>query len=220
MTPPGKRLGSPVAYFKSVSGKVYSLGYTSTAVTLGGDVWGWTTVARQGRKALAYPDSPKLRTLAFGHTLVPAAGFDLAGTIEALRRLAYSAELVQVVNVSPHERGYWRITDLQITISQRSVNQGAEIASLSWTLEEGAADVLPKIGHSVNPPGQAIASGAAEDNYTVKAGDSVYTIAAQLLGDAAKWTQLATFNLLGTAAVSPGQVLKVPRASTGIARPE
>ncbi|MEU4171030.1 LysM domain-containing protein [Streptomyces sp. NPDC026665] len=48
--------------------------------------------------------------------------------------------------------------------------------------------------------------------YTVRAGDSLWSIATSKLGGGARWTEIAALNHLRDGAViTPGQVLKLPK---------
>ncbi|MFM9589744.1 LysM peptidoglycan-binding domain-containing protein [Streptomyces scabiei] len=48
--------------------------------------------------------------------------------------------------------------------------------------------------------------------YTVRKGDTLWSIAASRLGDGARWREIATLNKLADAdAITPGQTLKLPR---------
>lgn len=59
-------------------------------------------------------------------------------------------------------------------------------------------------------------SGASGRTYTVRAGDTLSTIAARMLGNASAWTQIASLNgIRDPNVIQPGQVLRLPAASTG-----
>lgn len=54
------------------------------------------------------------------------------------------------------------------------------------------------------------------DIYTVKAGDSLSTIARDVLGDLSRWPELARLNLLSQPyTIFPGQVLSMPVSPAG-----
>ena len=48
-------------------------------------------------------------------------------------------------------------------------------------------------------------------NYTVKKGDSLWSIAQKELGDGTKWEQIKRINNLDTTVIYPNQILKIPR---------
>lgn len=50
-------------------------------------------------------------------------------------------------------------------------------------------------------------------NYTVKAGDSLWSIAANQLGDGTRWKEIKTLNGLTSDLIHAGQVLKIPGAA-------
>nr|WP_119589711.1 N-acetylmuramoyl-L-alanine amidase [Streptomyces scabiei] len=53
---------------------------------------------------------------------------------------------------------------------------------------------------------------ASAVTYTVRAGDTLWSIAASKLGDGNRWREIATLNALKTPdAITPGQTLKLPR---------
>lgn len=48
--------------------------------------------------------------------------------------------------------------------------------------------------------------------YTVKAGDSLSSIARDQLGDANRWKDIASLNRLSSTLIRPGQILQIPGA--------
>ena len=64
---------------------------------------------------------------------------------------------------------------------------------------------MPDIAKQVN---EALASDS--NTYTVKAGDSLWSIAAKLLGNGARYPEIKALNGLTSNFIAPGQILKIP----------
>lgn len=207
------RLGAPVAYLLDHAGGVYPLGYTPEQAQLGGEGWTWQDVARQGLKPVSYPDSQRLRTLSFTHDVTAAAGGDKL--IHGFRHLFNAGGPVRLVNVSQHERGWWRISDLQVTITARTDTQEMRTATCTWTLTEYVKDDTPKVGRSVV---YSTAGGVKNlpPYYTAASGETLYSIATKLYGDGSKWVAIAKLNGLTSPNVVQGQFLKIPPLSSFI----
>lgn len=56
-------------------------------------------------------------------------------------------------------------------------------------------------------------TGSTGKTYTVKAGDSLWSIAANQLGDGTRWKEIKTLNGLASELIHAGQVLKIPGAA-------
>ena len=56
-------------------------------------------------------------------------------------------------------------------------------------------------------------TGSTGKTYTVKAGDSLWSIAANQLGDGTRWKEIKTLNGLASDLIHAGQVLKIPGAA-------
>lgn len=67
---------------------------------------------------------------------------------------------------------------------------------------------MPDIAKQVN---EALASDS--NTYTVKAGDSLWAIAAKLLGNGARYTEIKALNGMKSNFIAPGQTLKIPTSA-------
>lgn len=208
--PPG---GHPKAVLQAEKGTKLVLPYAPRTTDLGGLADGWDRQDRPGRKPLTLRTSRRLPTLSL--TLVLARN-DRQSSIEdllaALAKLGEAEERVVLTNMSPLERGPWRITDIGITSSDRQYGTNhitRATASLSLV---AASDALSRRG--------PLSGGKDEGNgkltrYTVKKGDTLRTIAAKpsVYGSPGKWQRLAKANNIKkpNAPLKAGRVLKVPR---------
>ena len=64
-----------------------------------------------------------------------------------------------------------------------------------------------------NTASSAIKETGSAKTYTVKAGDSLWSIAANQLGDGTRWKEIKTLNGLASELIHAGQVLKIPGAA-------
>lgn len=132
----------------------------------------------------------------------------------------------------PGDYLYNRHGEIAAEVNRRlgaSVDQGGEVV---YTVQKG--DTLSGIAAKYGTTYQAIAAyngianpnlihvgqkikipaagGAAPQSktYTVKKGDSLWSIAAATLGNGARWTEIQKLNGLTGTTIHPGQVLKIP----------
>jgi LysM repeat protein len=235
-------LGARVPGIVDDAGDVWSLHMGPEQATLSGNAYTYTTQPLQGLKALTFPNSPGVRGLSFSHTVAGGSGF-VRAVLASLRSLAGSARRVRFVNLSKLETaGWWHVTDLTITVVQRDPSQEAVQASLAWTLTEANDRAVPKIGRTAprnSGPGASPGGGTgggggggtpapkpgppstATRRYTVKAGDGLYSIAGDLLGDFTRWREIATLNhITNPDRLTVGQVLLIPpRDGAAVQRP-
>lgn len=70
-------------------------------------------------------------------------------------------------------------------------------------MKKGGLNGFKKQGPSTQTPSYT--------TYTVKKGDSLWSIAQKLLGDGTKWQQIQNINNLNTTVIYPNQTLKIPK---------
>lgn len=69
---------------------------------------------------------------------------------------------------------------------------------------------LIHVGQKVKIPAGNTGAQVAPKTYTVKKGDSLWAIAASLLGAGARWPEIQKLNGLTSTTIHPGQILKIP----------
>ena len=177
------------------------------------------------------PKTPKNSSTLIG--LPTATSVRLA--LHDLMVLADQVQKLRLINVTAgiETAGWWRVTDLTVKITERDTNQQVKSAELNWTLLE-ANDDRPKIGRPPPPPPPPKRKPKAkrkpgaptphfQADYTVKKGDSLWSIAARLLGNGTRWKEIyeanvkrlhlappVVYNRLLTVWIYPNQVLKIP----------
>lgn len=180
-----------------------------------GGFGGWTQVARPRRKALTQWDGVPPLEVAFSLILDGVAGDrSVEADCLALEQMAQPAAartpppVVRANGGIPHAELDWVISDLQwdpapiYATSKKRIRQEVTV----HLLEHVAAD-------TVAAPAAAAAAkaGGGTKLYVVKAGDTLSSIAAKLLGDHKKWTQIAAINgIRDPKAIRPGQKLRIP----------
>lgn len=180
-----------------------------------GGFGGWTQVARPRRKALTQWDG--IAPLAVTFSLIldgVAADRSVEADCLALEQMAQPQgprtppPVVHAAGGLPHTEIDWVISDLQwdpapmYATTLKRIRQEVTVQ----LLEHVAADTV------ANPVAAAKAkAGAGTKLYVVKAGDTLSSIAAKLLGDHKKWTAIATLNhIRDPKAIRPGQKLRIP----------
>lgn len=209
-TPPG---GHPKAILEAEKGTRLVLPYAPQGSDLGGLADTWDVVGRPGRKPLVLHSGKRLPTM--GLTILLARR-DHQTSIEQLLaklvELGEARERVTLSNMSPLERGPWRITDLAITSSHRQQGTNHITRATATLTLTAASDALSRRGPL---SGGADAGGGKVKRYTVKKGDTLRSIAAKpsIYGNPGKWQRLAKANGIKRprAKLKPGRVLKVPR---------
>lgn len=180
-----------------------------------GGFGGWTQVARPRRKALTQWDGIPPREVAFSIILDGVVG---DRSVEAdcltLERMAQPAAdrtpppIVRAAGGLPHTELDWVISDLQwdpAPIYSTSLHRIRQEVTVHL-LEHVAADTV------ATPAAAAAAkAGGGTTLYTVKAGDTLSSIAAKKLGDHKRWTEIAALNgIRDPKAIRPGQKLRIP----------
>lgn len=99
-----------------------------------------------------------------------------------------------------------------IGVTMGLVLSGGSTPPVAATREVPTAGV-PSVAPSVQPRGTAkppVATVVPAPTYTVKQGDTLWTVAASKLGAGTDWTKLASANHLSASSVlTPGEVLKL-----------
>ncbi|MBA3707813.1 MAG: LysM peptidoglycan-binding domain-containing protein [Planctomycetes bacterium] len=82
------------------------------------------------------------------------------------------------------------------------------------SMKVGQKITIPAITATTPTPGTTPVAGAGEHTYTVKSGDSYYTIAKKELGSASRWKEIEKLNGIGPEELHVGQVIKLPAAGS------
>lgn len=209
-TPPASH---PKAIIKGHdSGTEFVIPYAPRGADLAGQAAPWSSHARPGRKPLALRDGDNLATESLTLTLArPDHQDHVEDYIAALRALAKSGDRITLVNLSPSERGPWRISNLTIngTLRQAGTNYFTRAEARLDLLE--ASDANPKVGPVSGGHG---GKGGAKlpTFYTVKKGDTLRQIAEKFYGDPSKWKAIARANdLKDPDKLKVGAKLKIPK---------
>lgn len=176
------------------------------------------TLSRQGKKAVTRKTGQSLRTLGFTQLV---ASPDYVASVESILRsfdkVAEAGEPIRFNGGSAmfHQACWWTVKSLTTNVTALAPNNSASRAELSWSLEEYVG-LTSKIGRVAKPPvpkAPPAVVPAASRTYTVVSGDSLWAIAARLLGNGVRWPEIHRLNL-GIIAnpnlIFPGQVLRVP----------
>lgn len=204
--------GHPKAVLEAEKGTRFVLPYAPRGSELGGLADTWERIDRPGRRALNLRAGRRLPTMSL--TLVLAKS-DHQDSIEKLLakliKLGEAEERVVLSNMSPLERGPWRITDLALssTVRQQGTNHITRAtATLALT---AASDALSRRGPLSG--GKDSGKGSDVRRYTVKKGDTLRKLADRFYGSPGKWQIIAKENGIKKpgADLKPGRVLKVPK---------
>lgn len=216
------QVGPTSAQFVTLAGGGTSVrvlrGQTPASVT--GGYGGWTQVPRPRRKALTQWDGAAPYEVTF--SVLFDGIFDGSGSVESdiakLERLARSpaagvAPPVVAVDAGiPHADRSWVIEDLQWDPNPVYNAKGDRIR------HECTIVLLEHVGGGVGSKAQDRARAATRApsttpgaTYTVRAGDTLQSIAAAQLGDASRWAELADINLIRDPRnIAAGQLLRLP----------
>lgn len=208
----------PQARFKPEGGKAVDLPYAPRTTTLGGRGKAWQEVARPGRRPLLMADGPLLQTLALTITLAhPDHQTSVEPLLSRLDALARGGERVQLLGMSPRERGPWRITELTFAGEQRQHGTNhITRATATMTLVQ-ASDPNPRLGPvSGGKKGGKGGRKKLPTMHVVKKGDTLRKLANRYYGDPAAWRLIARANKLkDPGKLKVGKKLRIPKPETG-----
>lgn len=188
------------------------LPYGPRGTALGGLAAPWSTVDRPGSKPLAVRDGAPLATLSLTVFLASADHQDsVEDLLATLARIAASGDRVTLVNLSPLERGPWRLDDVTVTgeLRQHGTNHITR-ATVSLSFVE-ASDANPKLG-----PVQGGKKGGngkkLPTTHVVKKGETLRKLADRYYGEPGKWRVIAKANKIkDPSKLKVGRKLRIPK---------
>lgn len=193
----------------------FTIPYAPRGATFGGWADPVSRLPRPGRKPLTVRDGENLETLSFTFPLArPDHQQDVEDYLAALRQLAKSGDRVTLVNLSPGERGPWRIdtVDVIATLRQAGSNRITR-ADVTLALVE-ASDADTKLGPVSG--GKGGKGGKRPKFYEVKKGDTLRKIADRFYGDPSFWRLIARANgIKDPENLKVGRKLKLPDPPKG-----
>jgi len=204
--------GHPKALLEAERGTKLIIPYAPRGTELGGLADTWERVDRPGRRPLTLRTGRRLPTLNLTLTLArPDVQSSIEDLLAALAKLGEAEERVTLSNMSPLERGPWRIADLSISSSARQYGTNAITRATATLSLVAASDALSRRG----PLSGGKDSGGGSDvrRYTVKKGDTLRKLADRFYGSPGKWPIIAKANGIKKpgAPLKPGRVLRVPK---------
>lgn len=177
--------------------------------------WDWDVVDRAGRKALLLRSTKRQGGLSFALNIgYPDLQESVDPLLSGLERVADSGDRI-TISYSRPERGLWRLTDLTYDVTARQagtnaptrasaaltfIRYGDPPASIGPARPSAATSALPALPRS-SPAGRS---------YTVRGGETLWTIALRLYGNGDLWQQLADHNGIGPRDLAAGMVLRLP----------
>lgn len=211
--PAGQPRGAhPRAVLEAEKGTRLTLPYAPRGSDLGGLADRWEQVDRPGRRPLNLHAGQSLETMSLTLVLARRDHQDsIEDLLEKLAKLGKARERVVLTNMSPLERGPWRITDLSVssTVRQHGTNHITRAtAAVTFT---AASDALSRRGPLSG--GKDSGKGSDVRSYTVKKGDTLRKLADRFYGSPAKWKLIAKANDIKKpgADLKPGRVLRIPK---------
>lgn len=225
--PPARRPRHPKAIMRTDDGLELELPFAPRGTTLGGWADAWSTLPRPGRTPLVKRDGNGLATMGITVLIANADHQDpVEGILKRLRRIARSGDRVIMANLSPLERGPWRLDDVTVTgeLRQHGTNRITRAtATLSFI---AAVDANPKLGpvsggKKGNPKrGNAGKGHGKNDNrrrtHVVRQGETLRKIADRYYGEPGKWRLIARANNVKHPNSMPtGRKLTIPPEGKG-----
>lgn len=135
-------------------------------------------------------------------------------TISTLRTYARLGTRLRVT-YGALESGVWRITNYSVDSERRDPNTN-EITSAAVSVEmTRVSDVIvglgPVTGGVQPPPSTTPPASAPARSYTVKSGDTLWSISIKYYGTGSKWTKIADANgIKDPKSLKVGKVLRIP----------
>lgn len=192
----------------------FSADYAPQSIEYDGLAQNWASTDRSGNTPLLLRSSDNLETMKFSLTLASPDMFATqTAQFASLKALCKTQERV-LVRYGPNEAGLWRITDCNITSSQRhpTTNEITQaVASITMT---AASDAAPAVG-PINPPPPPPPppSPPAPRTYVVVKGDTLWGISLRYYGAGAKWPTIYDANtnqIKDPHWIFPGQRFVIP----------
>lgn len=184
----------PKAVIQIEDGRTFTIPYAPAGLELAGIAPMFSQLARPGRKPLQARDATNLRTMPLDLVLTrldrQAPVEDL---IDAVTAIAQSGNRITLANLSPRERGPWRIIDAALVVTARQ--HGTNLATraiYSLTLEE-ASDVGGR-GPLTGGKGKPHKGITKARRYTIAKGDTLRKLAARFYGEPGEWHRIARRN--------------------------
>lgn len=208
-------------YFRLTNGRKVRVDRLPQTVTFG-EVARISAVDRQGRKALTRNVGPGLRTLSFTQVVGNRNGsreWDCEADLDAVLYLARNGWAFRITGAASRleQTTWWQAVGCSVNITHRTSQNRASRAEVEWDLQEYVGDAAvaakpkPATKKAVT---KKTAKAAPARTYTVRSGDSLWKIAARLLGNGTRWREIHALNrkaLPNPNRLRVGQVLKVPR---------
>ena len=190
--------------------------------TVGAD---YADVARVGRKPALVYQNPKRKEMTF--TLLVADKYQAVPGAPTSPRLLFSADAIAStlggwaiggvrlrVTYGSFENWTWRITDYSVRSIQRGATTNNQtVAEITMTLSE-VQDIKVGVGPvsgGVKPAPSKTTPAPKTNTYTVKRGDTLWSISIKYYGTGTKWRKIADANKIKNAnKIRVGQKIKIP----------
>lgn len=219
-------LPHPKAALVLEDGRRFEIPYAPVETELGGVAPSFESTPRPGRKLLLQQTGKGQRVLAY--TLVlgyPDHQQPIENELHELRDISRSGSRLRF-QYAASEGGWWIITDYsQRSLLRQHGTNAITRAEVTLTLTE-AVSAAPKVGpltggaRSAPAPAKgsddagATGSSTGSRRYTVRSGDTLFTIAQRFYGDGSKWPTVATANnITNPRTLRVGRELTIPEVS-------
>lgn len=202
----------PKARLRTEDGVVVELPYAPKGTSLGGFADTWETLNRPGRAPLVQRNGDGVATMTLDVILArPDHQDSVEPLITLLRRVAASGDRVTVVNLSPSERGPWRLADLTITATQRQQGTNNITRATAGLTFLAASDARPRLGPVSGGKKKHHKGITKARHYTIKKGDTLRKLAGRFYGEPNEWKRIAARNKIKhPARLKPGRRIVIP----------